>query len=157
MKTAIIGIGNPLRKDDGIGIYLTEKLKNSQIKDKATLFIVETALLNTMHKLTQFENLIFIDAGDFSEEIGKVKLIKNYIPPDIKLSTHSLNLKEIIHILKILNPKIKNFFIILIQKKDTNFDPEPFNFSKEIKIKLNTITQKVKKIIENILTNPEKY
>ena len=40
MKTAIMGFGNPVRSDDGIGMYVIEHL-NKQLGDREDLSIID--------------------------------------------------------------------------------------------------------------------
>ena len=77
-KTAIIGIGNPLRRDDAIGIILLEKLveKKDDLPDNIELIDGGTGGMNLLHILSCFDKVLIVDAVDFKGSVGEVKLFK---------------------------------------------------------------------------------
>jgi hydrogenase maturation protease len=69
MKTLIIGIGNTLYGDDGIGIYISRELQN-RLKDKRDIVIEEAAVggINLMELMIGFNRAILIDAIQLKEK-----------------------------------------------------------------------------------------
>jgi len=141
MKTAIIEIGNPLKKDDNIGNLLIEKL-SKEIKDKNFVFIkayqTPENYLSPLKK-EKPEMIYILDAVEFKGTTGEVKV---FSLNDISLNTITThNIPVTVY---------KNYFpdatikIIGIKVKDTNFGEE---LSKEIKNKFDEILKEVKKII----------
>lgn len=62
-KTAIMGFGNPVRSDDGIGIYVIDALSKIISKDDTiTLFDMGTSAFEVLFKLKGHKRIIIIDA-----------------------------------------------------------------------------------------------
>lgn len=63
LKTAILGFGNPVRADDGIGIYVIDKLKEHlSSHDHISLFDMGTSAFEILYKLKDHGRIILIDA-----------------------------------------------------------------------------------------------
>lgn len=141
MKAAIIGIGNPLKKDDNIGNLIVAKL-SEEVEDKNFVFI--KAYLTPENYLLQFKKLkpktiFFVDAVEFKGRVGEVKIFNlNEIVLN-EVTTHNIPISV-----------YKNCFpgteikLIGIKVKETDFGEE---LSKEVKDKVSSILERVKKII----------
>lgn len=141
MKIAIIGIGNPLKKDDNIGNLIVEKL-SKEIKNKDFIFIKayltpENYLMPL--KKSKLKAIYFIDAVDFQGIIGEVKLFNLNEIQNLSISTH--NIPVTIYKKHFSNTEIK---LLGIKVKDTSFGEE---LSEEIKDKFKNILEKIKNII----------
>ena len=62
-KTAVLGFGNPVRADDGVGIYVIDQLKE-QLKENENLSIFDmgTSTFEVLFKLKGHDRIILIDA-----------------------------------------------------------------------------------------------
>jgi len=150
-KIGIIGIGNPLMTDDGIGLVLLEKLRNEKQNLKNVEYIDGgTGGLNLLHTISNFDTVIFIDAVHFDGKLGESRLLKLdeiKSKKNIKLnSTHSIDFLKAIDISKKLGQKQKNIFIFAVQPKDISFGTK---ISKEL-------NQKIKTIFEDLVDNVNK-
>lgn len=72
--TAILGFGNPVRADDGVGIYVIDELKkNDEIGQHASIFDMGTSAFEVLFKLKGHDKIILIDAVTSSgEDVGTV-------------------------------------------------------------------------------------
>jgi hydrogenase maturation protease len=62
-KTAILGFGNPVRADDGVGCYVIEQLKkNASEFPHISLFDMGTAAFEILFQLKGHERIIIVDA-----------------------------------------------------------------------------------------------
>ena len=62
-QTAILGFGNPVRSDDGIGCYVIEQLKaRPELPPHVSLFDMGTSAFEVLFKLAGHERLIIVDA-----------------------------------------------------------------------------------------------
>lgn len=62
-KTAIMGFGNPVRSDDGVGCYVIEELKKQGADTEGvTLFDMGTSAFEVLFKLKGHERIIIVDA-----------------------------------------------------------------------------------------------
>ena len=73
-KTAVLGFGNPVRADDGVGIYVIDQLKNHiKESEQLSIFDMGTSAFEVLFKLKGHEKIILIDAVINSEEpVGTV-------------------------------------------------------------------------------------
>jgi len=62
-KTAILGFGNPVRSDDGIGVHVANRLM-LELKDRndISVFDMGTSAFEVLFKLKEHQRLIIIDA-----------------------------------------------------------------------------------------------
>jgi hydrogenase maturation protease len=155
-KIVIIGIGNPLRQDDGIGILLLEKL-NERKKDfskKIEFIDAGTGGMNLLHYFSYFDVVFLLDAVNFKGKVGEVKFFElNNILENktfLSLSTHETDFIKIIQLSKNLNELPKNFYIIGVQPKDTTYGNK---ISNEILKKIDDIINYLIIEIENKITN----
>ena len=62
-KTAILGFGNPVRSDDGIGCFVIEQLKSGLSHlEHLTLLDMGTSAFEVLFQLKGHERIIFVDA-----------------------------------------------------------------------------------------------
>jgi len=90
-KTVIVGIGNILKGDDGAGPLICQQLKKAKIS--AELIDAGTVPENYIQPIIKKapQNLIVIDAIDFGDEPGSIKIFKPEQLDSIVISTHSLS------------------------------------------------------------------
>lgn len=141
MRIAVIGIGNPLKKDDNIGNIIIEKLCK-EIKDKNFVFIKAYLTPENYLSLLKKEkpkNVYIIDAVEFKGAVGEVKVFNLNEINQSRVTTH--NIPIAIYQDYFPNSIIK---LIGIKVKDVSFGEE---LSKEIKDKFDIIIKEVKRII----------
>lgn len=61
-STCIIGIGNPLRGDDGVGKYIAEQIENKQLTG-VTVIITQQLDMGLAEELQHFDRVVFVDAS----------------------------------------------------------------------------------------------
>jgi len=117
-KTTIVGIGNPLRGDDGFGPRLIEMLKERKLS--ISLFDCGTAPENYIFPIlsTSCNTIILIDAANFGIVAGDIKVLDLDEISDVSFSTHNSSLRLFIDLLKTGQDNL-NIFIISIQPKTT--------------------------------------
>ena len=124
MKTLILGVGNPLRGDDGVGPEVIRLLQGDQLTENADLLDGGTDGLNLIEDIQAYERAIIIDAVDMRAPVGTVRV---FSPDEAKinivseaLSTHGFGLGEVIALLQQLGCKTE-LTIIGVQPRSTNF------------------------------------
>ncbi len=119
-RVVIAGIGNPLRKDDSIGIEIVRKLRRIVPED---VFIVEceTVPENFIEQITEFKptHILIIDAACIGLKPGSSKLMDPDQIPESAISTHALPLQIFCGYLA-LTTKAK-LSLLLIQPLNTCF------------------------------------
>jgi hydrogenase maturation protease len=73
-KTVIMGIGSVLKTDDGVGVFITEKLKDMGIEN---VIVAEATPEHWLGFLTnkKFEKLLIVDSVLFGGEVGEIKIL----------------------------------------------------------------------------------
>lgn len=106
-QIAIVGIGNALRSDDGLGNYITETIEQLQIKNVKT-FIVHQLQIELLEELQDFNSVIFVDASLKNEEV-----IFEEIKQDLSVassSSHRISAEMLVQLSKKLYQKQIHFY-----------------------------------------------
>jgi hydrogenase maturation protease len=62
MKSAIMGFGNPVRSDDGVGCYVVEKLRSKiGTNNTISIFDMGTSAFEVLFQLKGHDNIIIVD------------------------------------------------------------------------------------------------
>lgn len=62
MKTLVLGIGNLLYGDEGVGVHAARKLLEEKLPDNTKILQVETSALEVLPDLEDYERIIVLDA-----------------------------------------------------------------------------------------------
>ena len=153
-RLKIIGFGNILMGDDGIGIRVIEELKNhSIIKNLENIEIIDggTSGVDLIFFLQQSDKVIIIDAVDAGQAEDEVICfnyndIKQLPEKELKsFSLHDMDLSEIFKLVKSL--KINTDVVVIgIKPKFINFGDK---LSSTVKTKIPEIISKIIQEIEN--------
>lgn len=112
-KLIVLGVGNKLKSDDGVGPFIIRKLKEENIENKNLLFIdAETVPENFTGKIRK-ENpthLIIVDACLMDSQPGDIQIVNKYEFANIGISTHSMSLSFFVRYLE----KDTDFRIIFV-------------------------------------------
>ena len=88
MKTIILGVGNQILGDDGVGIHVSDELKKRINDPNITIDDAVTGGMNLLELLLGYDKAIIVDAVKSNEgEVGEVKRI----PLDSFSTMHSCN------------------------------------------------------------------
>ena len=103
-KLIVLGVGNELKCDDGVGPYIIKKLKEEKIENKKNLLFIDAQTVpeNFTGKIRK-ENpshLIIVDACLMDSEPGDMKIVNKYDFANIGISTHSMSLSFFVRFLE---------------------------------------------------------
>jgi len=152
-RIGVIGIGNLLRKDDGVGVVLLEKLieKKDELPDSLEFIDGGIGGMNLLHLLAHFDIAIILDAVKFDGHHGESRLFTSDEVHSQKISlgmsTHESDLLKIIQLSKELNECPDELFIFGIQPKDTSFGS---SLSSELQHNIEPLLIRLKAEIETI-------
>ncbi|MFC2151585.1 hydrogenase maturation protease [Bacteroidota bacterium] len=132
-KKLFVGIGNVLKSDDGIGVFISKNIRESESTQKLT---VEVSIENYIGKINSLnpDVLILVDCVEFGKHAGYYELLPAEKVKDFTLNTHNISLKRISELF------VMPTYILGIQPKQVDFGEE---ISKKV---LNT-AQKILEII----------
>ncbi len=93
-RILFVGIGNLLKKDDGVGVYISSGIKN---KSNIEALTVEVSLENYIGKINSIDPdiLVLIDCMEMGSAPGTHKLMSVSKIDDLTFNTHNISLKRI--------------------------------------------------------------
>jgi len=147
-KILILGVGNPFRRDDGIGPAVISRLQSENSLEGIDLVDGGTDGLALINYMQSYEKVLIVDAVDMSMAPGEARV---FSPEEARLtitadalSTHGFGLAEVIGLMEKLELKT-DLRIIGIQAKDVTFGE---GISPEISAKMAEILELIRKEIE---------
>ena len=121
-KNIVIGVGNMLFKDEGIGIYASEYISQNYEFDDKDLEIIDGGTLGfkLMAYFQEYDNVIILDTVSIEDEVGGIYRL----PSDVLLglgtyrkTAHEVEIVEMLEIVSVLD-SYANVTIIGIIPKD---------------------------------------
>ena len=120
-RVVIAGIGNPIRRDDFVGVKLVQDLKG-KISDEVRLLECETVPESFMQEIVDINpsHVLLIDAAILGLNPGEIRLVFSEQVKDFPaITTHVLPLRIFCeYITKMTEAKIA---LLLIEPEDTEF------------------------------------
>jgi hydrogenase maturation protease len=126
MKTLVLGLGNPIFSDDGVGIRVVQEVGKKLNDPQVTVAETSEAGLNLLDSIVGYDRVIIIDA--IQTKKGKAGQIYRMGPEDFSFakhlsSPHQINLVTALELGKMLNLAMpQKITIFAVEAKDvTNF------------------------------------
>jgi hydrogenase maturation protease len=118
-KLSLIGLGNILLRDEGVGVHAVEALrKNFDFSEDVCLLDGGTLGLDLLLWIEGMERIVFIDAVDFKKAPGTIAIIENEDLPSFlapKLSLHHVGLSDLLFASSFMGTKPSQITLIGIQ------------------------------------------
>ena len=150
-KIAVIGLGNTLRKDDGIGIIVLEALLKSLKHPQIDYLNFGIASFDLIHRLERYATVLLIDGIDAGLVPGELKIfgLENISCSlkDTAVSTHEFDLKSLFELCKRFELKSK-IYIAGIQVKDVSCAE---GLTPPLKYRLEYIIKEISRFINKTL------
>lgn len=144
MKTIILGIGNTLISDDGVGVHIINKLeKEYNLPDNVTIIDGGTKGLDLLPFIEGSDRMLIVDAANFDKEPGTIDtVIGDDIPQflSMKLSMHQIGLPDMLFAAKLMDIAPSEMCLIGIQPKSMETSTE---LSEEISSRFDALFDKV--------------
>ena len=148
-RILICGIGNSLKKDDGIGPYVTEELEKRVLPPNVSLMDFGTSGFKAALEIGNYDKVIFVDAIQRGKQSGQVyritlskeDLLQSPSLTSFTVSLHESDLERILATAALIDNYPKEVVVIGCEPKDLSFG---LSLSKEVK-------KAVSKIIDLIL------
>jgi hydrogenase maturation protease len=129
MKTLVLGLGNPILSDDGVGIRVAHEVSNQLNNPHVTVAETSAAGLSLLDSIVGYDKVIIIDAIQTKE--GQVGQIYRMGSEDFSLtkhlsSPHQINLVTALELGKMLNLAMpQEISIFAVEARDiTTFSEE---------------------------------
>lgn len=142
-KTLIIGMGNLLYRDEGIGVHVIQAMEKMELPVHIELLDIGTSTMDLISYLRGMKKLIVIDAmkaGGNPGTIYKCKL-EDLLPKDEgPISLHEIGLIETLNMAKKMGMEMETVVI--------GVEPKVFDWGMELS---EEVKQKIPAIIEAVL------
>jgi len=121
----ILGVGNLLRRDEGVGVHVVQRLQQLRLPKGVQVIDGGTAGMGLLDLLEGYERAVIIDAADMGLEPGSVVKFRpeavQFYSPDLRLSLHSVDVGSVLELARLLGKKLPELVIIGVQPKDTGW------------------------------------
>lgn len=114
-KILILGIGNLLMGDEGVGVHTIKALEGKSFPEDVDILDGGTGGFHLMAYFQEYENIIMIDATMDKKPAGTVTIIKPKFASDFPktLSAHDIGLKDMIESVTIIG-KLPNIYLVTV-------------------------------------------
>jgi len=119
VTTLVVGLGNPLLGDEGVGVRVVEELKELQLPDGVEAVEGGTAGLGLLSLMEGYQRVIIVDAADMGHPPGRVI---RFTPSEVRfktteapLSLHQIGLGEVLALAEALDAAPAEVVIIGVQ------------------------------------------
>ena len=150
-RIAVVGIGNTLRRDDGIGIAVLESLLKFYKRSGIDYLNFGTASFDLLNHMNSYDKMLVVDGIDASLEPGELKIseLKDlaYDLKDGTTSTHGLDLKVLLELYKKLAIKTK-VYLAGIQVGDVSYGE---GLSKSVEAQKEAIIKEISIFIDRMI------
>ncbi len=144
----VLGVGNVLMKDEGVGVHTAQKLLNMPLHPGVEVLDGGTMGMELLNCLEDREKVILIDVVNTNEPPGTLfRFTTDEIlqaTDNNKLSFHQLGFFDIIKVARMLEKTLPEIVIIAVQPKDISMGME---LTPELDAKLPAIIKMVFKEI----------
>ena len=126
--TLILGLGNTIMSDDGIGPKVIEQLQQDKhLSDNVSLLDGGTLGLDLLPYLEEIQRLIIVDAVEIGQPAGTcVRLAGDDVPMalETKLSPHQMGMKDLLAVARLMGHLPDEILLIGVQPACLEMDTE---------------------------------
>src|SRR5512136_288023 len=100
MRTLILGIGNLLLCDEGVGVHVARALQREELPSHVITLEVGTAFLDALPEIEQADRIIIVDAMQADEAPGTIYRVpfEDCVKPQYVASLHGFDLSRVIYL-----------------------------------------------------------
>ncbi|MDO8931206.1 MAG: HyaD/HybD family hydrogenase maturation endopeptidase [Rhodocyclaceae bacterium] len=119
MKTVVLGIGNLIMQDEGVGVRVVEALqRDHEMPEGVTVVDGGTSSMEMLDELSHLDRLIVVDAINAGKPPGTLLRIEGDDVPVFfrtRLSPHQIGLPDVLASLEFLGAAPKEMMILGVQ------------------------------------------
>ena len=145
----ILGIGNYLMGDEGIGVHLAEQLTKEELPPNVSVLDGGTGGFHLLEYFEKHDIVILADATLDGNIPGTIRLIKPKFAKDFPqaMSTHDIGLKDMVSALQLLGtmPEIHLFVVSIesIQQQGIELTDEVRKILPQLKNQIRELVQRL--------------
>lgn len=145
-RILILGIGNYLMGDEGIGVHVANRLQKEVSLPGVDVVDGGTGGFHLLEYFEIYETIILVDATLDNNPIGTIRLIKPRFAQDFPkaMSTHDIGLKDMVSALQLLGkmPTI-HLFVVSIE----SLQQQGIELTKDIEKVIPELIDKIKELV----------
>jgi hydrogenase maturation protease len=156
-RTLVLGLGNVLLRDEGIGVWIAESLRRRWWFPPEVLVIEGGTLgLDLLPRLDAIERLLLIDAVTVGREPGSVVRLEGDAVPAalaVKISPHQIGVQDLLAVARFSGAEPPR--VVLCGMEPERLDPG-IGFSPRVRARLSELEERVLAELRDwgILVNP---
>ena len=138
----VLGLGNYLMGDEGIGVQVIQEMANMELPDYVDILDGGTGGFLLLSCFESYEKIIFIDATMDGRQNGHVRLIRPRFAADFPsaLSVHDVGLKDMIEAVYLMDhPPEMNLFTVSID----HIAPMTLDLSEPVRASIPEVIRRV--------------
>ena len=117
MKTLLVGFGNPMRSDDGVGAYVVDSISKLGLPN-VDARICHQLGIELIDEVRAYDQIIFVDAGD-GRPAFRFRRLNGEAPSTS--TTHSLSPETLYRLARKLFPSVPDFYLCTVGAADFAF------------------------------------
>lgn len=145
-KTLLLGVGNYLMGDEGVGVHVAQRLEVSQEIPGIDVVDGGTGGFHLLEFFEQYEKLILVDATLDGLKPGTIRCIKpkyaSDFPPEI--SAHDIGLKDLVSALQLLD-KMPDLYLIVVSIE--SIQQQGMELTKEIEGCIPLLLEEIRSVV----------
>ncbi len=148
-KILILGMGNILLRDEGVGVRSVEYLQDKDLPGNVDLLDGGTGGFTLLPEIMKYDEVILIDATLDDRPQGTIRVIKPRFSKDFPraMSTHDIGLKDLIDSASVLG-KLPPLHLVVVTIRD--IQPMDMDLSPEVAAVLPKVHGTILEILEKI-------
>jgi hydrogenase maturation protease len=126
-KPVILGLGNPLFQDEGLGIHVIHQLLNEEISDQVDLTDGGTDALALLGIVEEAEYLLIIDAVTSNSAPGTISRREGQEIPlflSVKMSPHQIGFQEVLTLARLRGRLPASMVLMGVQPQSLDWGTE---------------------------------
>jgi len=140
-KILIIGVGNTILQDEGVGMHAARALEREKLPPGVLVIEAETSIMDFLPQIQAAEKIIIIDALRTGSPPGTIyRLTPEDLPVDAALSLHAMGPLQVIQLAKQAGDFRAEVIIIGVEPKEMDLGME---LTPEVKAQLPKIVEVV--------------
>lgn len=148
-KLLILGIGNYLMGDEGVGVHFAQRLENEPLPPGVDVLDGGTGGFHLTHFIEKYPTVILIDATLDDHPNGHIRLLEPRFSKDFPkaMSTHDIGMKDVIEAMLFMDklPRIYLFAVSIesLQQQQVTLTPEIEAVMPELKKQVLALAEKL--------------
>lgn len=114
-RLLIMGVGNYLMGDEGVGVHAAQKLLSSGLPDYVDVVDGGTGGFHLLEYFEKYRRVILVDATLDGRKAGTIRLIQPKFAADFpkSMSTHDIGLRDMVNSLQLID-KIPEMYLFVV-------------------------------------------